>query len=117
MSEEEDALFWEIDNHPTPDSGDSSVGPALADGTVPMTEGTVPETTTMTRSVPNEKPEDPRCKGVCNRPVGDSQDTKPADSARLAHVQERVGAPVDNPVIPGSPRLQATTGMRQPHPE
>ena len=41
--------------------------------------------------------------------MSDSQDTKPADSARLARVQEIVGAPVDNPVIPGSPHLQATT--------
>ncbi len=94
MSEEDAALFWKIDNHPTPGPGDSSVGSVVADGTVPVTEETVPETTVVTRTVPNEKPADPRCTGVYNRPVSDSQDTKPADSARLAHMQERVGAVV-----------------------
>ena len=84
MSEEDAALLWEIDNHPMPGPGDSSVGSSLADGTVPVTEETVPEITTVTRSVPNEKPEDTQCTDVCNKPVGDSQDTKPADSARLA---------------------------------
>ncbi len=59
MSEEDAAPFWEINNHPTPDPGDSSEGPALADGTIPVTEETVPETTTVTRPVPNDKPEDP----------------------------------------------------------
>ena len=46
MSEEDAALFWEIDNHPTPDPGGSSTGPALADRAVPMPEETVPETLT-----------------------------------------------------------------------
>ena len=64
MSEEEAVLFWEIDNHPTPGSRDSSVGPALADGIIPVTEETVPETTTSTKPVPSDKPEDPRCNGV-----------------------------------------------------
>ena len=31
MSEEDAVLFWEIDNHSTPEPGGSSVGPALAD--------------------------------------------------------------------------------------
>ncbi len=75
MSEEDAALFWEIDNHPTPAPGDSSVESVVADGTVPVTEEIVPEITTVTRSVPNEKPQDPRCTGVYNRPVSDSQDT------------------------------------------
>ncbi len=112
MSEEDAALFWEIDNHPTPSLGDSSVGSSLADRTVPVTEETVPEITVVTRPVPNDRPEEPQCTSVCNRLVGDSQDTKPADSARLARVQERVGAPVDDPVIHESPRLQATTGTQ-----
>ena len=62
--------------------------------------------------MPNKKPEDPQCTGVCNRPVSDSQDTKPTDSARLARVQERPGAPVDDTLTPGSPHLQATTGTQ-----
>ncbi len=49
---------------------------------------------------------------VCNRPVGDSQDTKPADSACRALVQERSGAPVGDSVTPGPPCLQATTGTQ-----
>ncbi len=44
--------------------------------------------------------------------MGDSQDTKPADSARRARVQERSGAPVDGPVTPGPPCLQATTSTQ-----
>ncbi len=112
MSEEDAALFWEIDNHLTPDSGDSSVGPELADRTVPVTEETVPEITAVTTLVSDDRPEDPRCTSICNRPVGDSQDTKPADSARLARVQESAGALVDDPVIPGSPHLQTTTGTQ-----
>ncbi len=99
MSEEDAALFWEIDHHPMPDSGDSSVGPALADGTIPVTKETVPEITTVTRPVPNDKPEDPRCTGVCTRSAGDSQDTKPANPACLARMQERTGAPVDKTVV------------------
>ncbi len=91
-------LFWEIDSHPAPGPEDDGVEPEQADRTVPVMQETVPENTAVTRPVPNEKPEDPRCTGVCNRPVSDSQDTKPADSARLAHVQERTGAPADNPV-------------------
>ncbi len=108
MSEEDAALFWEIDNHPTPDLGDGSIGPALADGAIPVTEETVPETTMSITPVPSDRPEDPRCTGVCARPAGDSQDTKPADSARLAHVQERARAPVDDSVVSRPPHLQAT---------
>ncbi len=112
MSEEDATLFWEIDNHPTPDPGDSSEGPALTDGAIPITEEAVPETTIATRSVPNDKPEDPRCTGVCTRPAGDSQDTKPADSACLARVQERAGALTDDTLTPGPPCLQATIGTQ-----
>ncbi len=112
MSEEDAALFWEVDSHLAPGPEGSSVGLKMAERTVPVTEETVSGNTTVTKSVPNEKPEDPQCTGMCNRPVSDSQDTKPADSAHLACVQERPGAPVDNPVTPGSPRLQATTGTQ-----
>ncbi len=115
MSEEDAALFcmfWEIDNHPTPEPGGSSVGPALADGDVPMPEETVPETTMSTKPVPSDRPEDPRCTSVCNRPMGDSQDTKPADSARLAHVQERAGAQGGDSMISRPLRLQATIGTQ-----
>ncbi len=112
MSEEDAALFWEIDSHPAPGPEDSSVEPKLAEGTIPVTEETVPKTTAVTRPVPNDRPDDPQCTSVCNRPVGDSQDTKPADPARLACVQERAGAPMDNPVIPGSPYLQNTIGTQ-----
>ncbi len=112
MSEKDAALFWEIDNHPAPGPGGSRVEPALADGAVPMPEETVPEITTSTKPVPSDKPEDPRCTGVCNRPMGDCQDTKPADSAHRARVQERSGARVDDPVTPGPQRLQATTGTQ-----
>ncbi len=58
MSEGDAALFWEVDNHPAPDTGDSRVAPALADRTVPVTGETVPETTTVTRPVTNDKPEE-----------------------------------------------------------
>ncbi len=112
MSEEDAALFWEIDSHPAPGPEDSSVGSKLAEGTVSVTEETVPENTAVTRPVPSDRPEDSQGTSVCNRPVGDSQDTKPADSARQARVQERSGAPVDDPVTPGSPRLQATTSTQ-----
>ncbi len=112
MSKEDAALFWEIDYHLRPGPGDSSVGSGVTDRTVPVTEETVPENTAVTRPVPNEKPEDPQITGVCNRSVSDRQDTKPADSARLAQVQERAGAPVDDPVTSGSPCLQAITGTQ-----
>ncbi len=59
MSEEDAALFWEIDNHPTPDPGGGSVGPALTDGAVPVTEEIIPETTTSTKPVPSDRPQDP----------------------------------------------------------
>ncbi len=112
MSEEDAALFWEVSSHPAPSPEDSSVGPKQAERTVPVTEESVPEKIVETRSVPEDRPKDPQCTGVCNRPVSESQDTKPADSARLALVQERTGAPVDDPATPGHPRLQATTGTQ-----
>ncbi len=92
MSEESAALFWEIDNHPTPELGGRSMRPELADGAVLIPEETVPGITTSTKPVPSDRPEDPRRMGVCTRPAGDSKDTKPADSARLARMQERTEA-------------------------
>ena len=86
MSEEDTALFWEIDSHPAPGPEDDDVAPEQADRTIPVMEEIVPKNTTVTRPVPNDKPGDPQCTGVCNRPVSDSQDTKSADSARLARV-------------------------------
>ena len=103
MSEEDAALFWEVDSSHAHGPEENRAGPELAERTVPVSKETVPENTTVTRPVPNEKPEDPQCTGVCNRPVSDSQYTKPADSAGLARVQERTGVPEDNSVTPGSP--------------
>ncbi len=93
MSKEDAALFGEIGNHPTPDPGGSSVESAITKRAVPITKEAVPDTTISTRPVPNDKPDDPRCTDVCTRPAGDSQDTKPADSASLACVQEREWGP------------------------
>ena len=112
MSEEDAALFWEIDPHPTPDPGGSSIGQALTDRAVPIPEETVLETTMSTKLVPSDRPEDPRCTGVCIRPAGGSQDTKPADSALLAHVQESAGAPTDDSLTARPPCLQATLGTQ-----
>ena len=112
MSEEDAALFWEIDNHPARDPGGSSVGPALTDGAIPVTEEAAPETTISTKPVPNDKPDDPRCTDVCTRPAVDSQDTKPADSARLARVQERAWALSDDLLTPRPSHLQITIGTR-----
>ncbi len=104
--------FWKIGNHTTSDPGDSSVGPALADRAVPITEEAVPETTLSTGPVPSERPDDPQCTDVCTRPAGDSQDTKPADSARVARVQERAGALPDDLLTPRPTHLQATIGTQ-----
>ena len=60
MSEEDAALFWEIDSHPAPGPENNSGGPKLAEGTVPVTEETVPENTAITRPVLDDRPEDPR---------------------------------------------------------
>ncbi len=54
MSEEDAALFLEVDSHPAPGPEDSSVGPKVAERTVPVTGETVPGHTTVTKSVPNE---------------------------------------------------------------
>ncbi len=110
MSEEEDALFWEIVNHLTPDPGHCRTSVNGQDR--PGTEEIVPGTTTSTIPVPSDRPEDPQCTGVCTRPAGDSQDTKPADSARLARLQERVGALVGDSVISRPPRLQTAIGTQ-----
>ncbi len=112
MSEEDAALFWEVDSHPVPSPEDGGVGPEWEERTVPVTAEAVPKEIAKTRPVPEDRPEDSQGTSVCNRPVSDSQDTKPADSARLARMQERLGAPVDNSVTPGPPRLQATTGTQ-----
>ncbi len=112
MSEEDAALFWEMDSHPVTGPGSNSVGSKLAERTVPETEETFTENSAVTGPVLDDRPEDLRRTGICNRPVGNSQDTKPADSARRARVQERSGAPVDDSVPPGSPCLLATTGTQ-----
>ncbi len=62
--------------------------------------------------MPSDRPEDPQCTGVCARPAGDSQDTKPADSARLAHVQEKAGAQTEDSVTSRPPCLQTTIGTQ-----
>ena len=59
MSEDAAALFWEIGNNPIPDPGGSSVGPAIPDGAIPITEEAAPETTISPRPVPNNRPDDP----------------------------------------------------------
>ncbi len=55
MSEEDAALFWEIGS-----PGGNSVGPALPDRAIPITEETAPETTVSPRPVPNDRPDDPQ---------------------------------------------------------
>ena len=91
MSEEDAALFREIDKHPTPVPESSSVGPALTDGAIPITEEAAPETTISSRPVPSDRPDEPQCTELCTRPTVDSQDIKTADSASLTRVQERAG--------------------------
>ncbi len=60
----------------------------------------------------NDGPDDPRCMDVCARPADDSQDTKPADLARTARVQEWMGALSEDILIPRPPYLQATIGTQ-----
>ncbi len=93
MSEEDAALFWEIDSHPATGPGNDSVGSKLEERTVPETEETVPENSTVTGPVLDDRPEDPRSTGMCNRPVRDRQDTKPADSAHLGPRAGEIGSP------------------------
>ncbi len=112
MSEEDAALLWEIHSHPAAGPGNDNVGSKLEERTVPETEKTVPENSAVTGPVPDDRPEDPRSTGMCNGPVGNSQDPKPADSARRARVQERLGASVDDSVPPGPPCLLATAGTQ-----
>ncbi len=112
MSEEDAALFWEIDSHPVTGLGNDSVGAELAERTVSETEETVPENSAVTGPVPDDRPDDPRSTGMCNRPMGDSQDTKPADSACRARVQERLDISVNDFVPPEPPCLLATAGTQ-----
>ena len=112
MSEEDAALFWEIGNHLAPDPGGSSVGQALPDRAIPITEEAAPETTISPRPVPSGRPDDPPFTDVCTRPTSDSRDTKPAGPARLAHVQERAGALSHSPLITRPSHLQAIVGTQ-----
>ena len=41
MTEEDAALFWEVDSHPATGPEDSSVGPEQAERTVPLFKETV----------------------------------------------------------------------------
>ena len=108
MSEEDAALFREIGNNPAPDPGSSSVGPTLSDRAALIAEEAASETTICIRPVPSDGPDNPRCTEVCANPADDSQDTTPADSARMASVQERTGALSDDILIPRPSHLQAT---------
>ncbi len=77
-----------------------------------MTEEDVPETTISTRPVPSDRHNDPQCTDVCTRHAGDSRDTKPADPACLACVQEKVGTLSDSPLAIRPSHLQTTIGTQ-----
>ncbi len=129
MSEEDAALFWEIGDHPTPDPGSISIGPTLSDIAFPKAEEAASKTTIAIRPVPRDEPgysrcmkdgpDDPRSMDVCANPADDRQDTKPADSAHTARVQEWTGAPTDDSLTPRPPCPLTTTGtlMRQLNPK
>ena len=112
MSEKDAALFWEIDSHPEAGPGDSDVEAKLEEKTIPETEETVPENSAVTGPMPDDKPDDPRSTGMRDRPVRSSQDTKPADLARQAHVHERLDAPADDSVPPGPSYPVVTAGTQ-----
>ncbi len=122
MSEEDAALFWEIGNNPAPDPGGGNVGTTLSDRAAPMAEEAASKTTISIRPVPSDRPDNSRCTNdgtdnlrcteVCANPADNSQDTTPADSARMACVQERMGALSDDISIPRPSHLQATIGTQ-----
>ncbi len=59
MSDEDAALFWEVDNNPAPDPKSVSVGPTSPDRAAPIAEEAAPENVIPIRPVPSDRPDDP----------------------------------------------------------
>ncbi len=59
MSEEDAALFWEVDHNPAPDPEGVSVGPMLPDRSARIAKEAAPEKVIPTRPVPIDRPGDP----------------------------------------------------------
>ncbi len=112
MSEEDAALFWEVDHNPVPDPEGIGVGPMLPDRAAPIAKEAAPEKVILTGPLPIDRPDDPRHTDACASPTDDSQDTKPAESARTNHRQDRTGALSDAISLPRPPYLQATIGTQ-----
>ncbi len=91
MSEEDAALFWEMDLDPAPDHRSDSV-----------------DSTLLTRPVSTSKPDDSRRTDASTTPVDESQDTKPVEPVRAVLGQDQTGAPADNTLTPRLLCPQAT---------
>ncbi len=108
MSEEYATLFWEVNIDPSPNHECASAGPTLPDRAAMNAEKAAPEQVIPIRSLPKREPDDSRCTDAGANPMDDSQDTKPVESARLAHRWDRTGDLADDIYTPRPLYLQAT---------
>ncbi len=106
MSEEDAALFWEVNIDTAIDHKSASIGSMLPDRAAPTDK----EAAAMIpiRPVPNREPDDPQRTDASASPMDDSQDTKPVESTRTACRRDRTGALADDTYTPRPLYLQAT---------
>ncbi len=108
MSEEDAALFWEMDLDPAPDRKSDSADPILPTRAALTNAEVAPEKVISIGSTTSE-PDDPPCTDARATLVDDSQDTKPVGPARAVHGRDRAGALADNTLASRPLCPQATT--------
>ncbi len=122
MSEEDAALFWEVDPDPAsiPQGGNLVLVPSSE--TAPADEDISHEEVTSIGPLPNSEPDDSRCADASATFVDGSQNTKPVEPVCTVRGLNQAGAPADNTSTPGPLCPQATVGtqtneMNQPRAE
>ncbi len=100
MSEDDAALFWEMDPDPAPSHQSDNIDPMLPAGTAPKAESTIPDKVTSIGPVPTSEPEDSRRADASATLVDESRDTKPVEPVCAVHGWDQTGASADNTLAP-----------------
>ncbi len=122
MSEEDAALFWEVNFGTAPDHKSASADLTLPDRAALTDEEAAPKKMISIGTVPTSETDVSRRTDASATLVNDNQDTKPVESANTVCRWDRTGALADHAHTPRPLCLQATIGtqtdeMNQPRTE
>ncbi len=112
MSEQDAALFWEMDPDRASKPRSETVDPAPPSETVPTAGDIFPEKVAPIVSVPTSEPDDSRRVNTCTALSDVIQDTKPVEQQRAVCDQEPTGTTAENILTPRPLYLQATIGTQ-----